>query len=392
MAAASSVRGQHRCIGQYHPACTPSNRKNVVDVLPMKSMTRPRRRRAASGIISPAISCCFIMLCTTAATRLFVVLTLISSSISRNNVVVNHNSNGIPALVLPGISSSRFAMAFQLPPIAPYRHKTAAATTRSRTSTVVSTEYALSKISTCLFSEFNNENEDDANSTTTTTTTTTIDIMDHDIDGSNNDDDIPTPTASVTSTTTSFSSSSIFQRFLNPRIDDPGLLLSDALLAQIVAPTLQIYWLLLVNAPSPSWLHPISGGVGSGGSGGNNLFATASSSLYDAFSSRGSLLAPTLVHGAGLAVCWLAGALAAKMFEREAFTLQQTTFIEMSTTTMKDKRKEKDRRDNGLLLQSEESSSTTPLLDSTIITILRSYQPILTRLVQAYSIGFTVGI
>lgn len=292
--------------------------------------------------------------------------------------MVNHNSNGIPALVLPGISSSwSFAMAFQLPPIAPYRHKTAAATTRSRTSTVVSTEYALSKISTCLFSEFNNENEDDANSTTTTT----IDIMDHDIDGSNNDDDISTATASVTSTTTSFSSSSIFQRFLNPRIDDPGLLLSDALLAQIVAPTLQIYWLLLVNAPSPSWLHPISGNAGSGGSGGNNLFATASSSLYDAFSSRGSLLAPTLVHGAGLAVCWLAGALAAKMFEREAFTLQQTTTIEMSTTTMKDKRKEKDRRDNGL--QPDESSSTTPLLDSTIITILRSYQPILTRLVQA---------
>ena len=94
-------------------------------------------------------------------------------------------------------------------------------------------------------------------------------------------------------------------------------------------------------------------------------------------------MAPTLVHGAGLAVCWLAGALAAKMFEKEAFTLQQTTTIEMSTTTMKDKRKEKARRDNGLLLQPEESSSTTPLLDSTIITILRSYQPILTRLVQA---------
>ena len=182
MAAASSVRGQHRCIGQYHPACTPSNRKNVVDVLPMKSMTRPRRRRAASGIISPAISCCFIMLCTTAATRLFVVLTLISSSISRNNVVVNHNSNGIPALVLPGISLSSswsFAMAFQLPPVASFRHKTsaaaaAAASTRSRTSNFVSNEYALSKISTCLFSEFNNENEDDANSTTTTTTTTTL--------------------------------------------------------------------------------------------------------------------------------------------------------------------------------------------------------------------------
>jgi len=32
-------------------------------------------------------------------------------------------------------------------------------------------------------------------------------------------------------------------------------------------------------------------------------------------------LAPTLIHGAGLAVCWLAGALAAKSFERDAFSL-----------------------------------------------------------------------
>ena len=36
---------------------------------------------------------------------------------------------------------------------------------------------------------------------------------------------------------------------------------------------------------------------------------------------RGSLLAPTLIHGAGLAVCWLAGALAARSFERDAFSL-----------------------------------------------------------------------
>ncbi|EJK67047.1 hypothetical protein THAOC_11966 [Thalassiosira oceanica] len=35
----------------------------------------------------------------------------------------------------------------------------------------------------------------------------------------------------------------------------------------------------------------------------------------------GSLLAPALIHGAGLAVCWLAGALAARSWEREAFTV-----------------------------------------------------------------------
>eukprot|EP00574_Skeletonema_japonicum_P011125 CAMPEP_0201732656 /NCGR_PEP_ID=MMETSP0593-20130828/29399_1 /ASSEMBLY_ACC=CAM_ASM_000672 /TAXON_ID=267983 /ORGANISM="Skeletonema japonicum, Strain CCMP2506" /LENGTH=162 /DNA_ID=CAMNT_0048225649 /DNA_START=62 /DNA_END=551 /DNA_ORIENTATION=+ len=41
---------------------------------------------------------------------------------------------------------------------------------------------------------------------------------------------------------------------------------------------------------------------------------------------RGSLFAPTLIHGAGLAVCWLAGALAAKSFERDAFTLTNNNY------------------------------------------------------------------
>jgi len=34
-------------------------------------------------------------------------------------------------------------------------------------------------------------------------------------------------------------------------------------------------------------------------------------------------LAPALIHGAGLAVCWLTGALAAKMYERDAFTVKE---------------------------------------------------------------------
>lgn len=32
-------------------------------------------------------------------------------------------------------------------------------------------------------------------------------------------------------------------------------------------------------------------------------------------------MAPTLIHGAGLAVCWGLGALAARMYEREAYTI-----------------------------------------------------------------------
>jgi hypothetical protein len=97
----------------------------------------------------------------------------------------------------------------------------------------------------------------------------------------------------------------LLQRFLSPKIDDPGLPLTDVLLSQIVAPTLQLYWIFVVQAPLPSWARPIS-----------SYFGEATE-----LAPRGSLLAPTLIHGAGLAVCWLAGALAARSFERDAFTL-----------------------------------------------------------------------
>jgi len=88
-------------------------------------------------------------------------------------------------------------------------------------------------------------------------------------------------------------------RFLSPKIDDPGLPLTDVLVAQIIGPSLEIAWLSLNHAPSPSWLRPI--------------FQT--SALY---TSRGSLLAPALIHGAALATCWIIGALAAKTYELEA--------------------------------------------------------------------------
>lgn len=85
-------------------------------------------------------------------------------------------------------------------------------------------------------------------------------------------------------------------RFISPKIDDRGLPFADALIAQIVGPSLQVFWLAVNHAPSPTWL---------------KLAAT--------FPARGSLVAPTLIHGAGLACCWLGGALAAKAFESEAF-------------------------------------------------------------------------
>jgi hypothetical protein len=94
-------------------------------------------------------------------------------------------------------------------------------------------------------------------------------------------------------------SSSLLDRFTNPVLDDPFLPITDVSMAQIVAPALQVFWISLVHAPSPTWLQPIFG----------------QDVLWQA---RGSLLAPTLIHGAGLACCWLLGALAARAYEFKA--------------------------------------------------------------------------
>jgi hypothetical protein len=92
---------------------------------------------------------------------------------------------------------------------------------------------------------------------------------------------------------------SILDRFVSPTIDDPWLIMTEAGLAQIVAPSLQLFWLASLNAPFPSWATPI---------------------LSDFMSApRGSFLAPTLIHGAGLACCWLMGALAAKAYEQKSY-------------------------------------------------------------------------
>mmetsp|Transcript_10573 Transcript_10573/g.29719 ORF Transcript_10573/g.29719 Transcript_10573/m.29719 type:complete len:261 (-) Transcript_10573:227-1009(-) len=93
-------------------------------------------------------------------------------------------------------------------------------------------------------------------------------------------------------------SNNVLSRFVAPRIDDIGLPIADAMVAQVVAPSFQILAISLTRTPIPTWLRP----------GTDILFPT-----------RGSLLAPTLIHGAGLATCWVLGALAARAFESEAF-------------------------------------------------------------------------
>lgn len=91
---------------------------------------------------------------------------------------------------------------------------------------------------------------------------------------------------------------SILDRFTSPKIDDPALPLTEAGIAQVVAPTLQLIWLQSVRSPFPSWTTPI----------------------YDyTFVPRGAVLAPTLLHGSGLACCWILGCLAVKGYEQETF-------------------------------------------------------------------------
>ena len=96
----------------------------------------------------------------------------------------------------------------------------------------------------------------------------------------------------------------VFRRFTDPVIDDPGLPLTDVLVAQVIAPSLQIAWLGAAHAPQPTWLQPIVDPQ-------VLLYGTATT---------GTLVAPTLIHGAALATCWIGGALAARAYERASIS------------------------------------------------------------------------
>jgi hypothetical protein len=112
----------------------------------------------------------------------------------------------------------------------------------------------------------------------------------------NGDEDNRKRTEKKTKTT-----GNILGRFTSPKIDDPGLPLSDVLVAQVIAPSFQIAWLSLQHAPQPTWIKPI--------------FDVAT--LY---TRQGAYLAPALIHGAALASCWVVGALAAKAYERKCIS------------------------------------------------------------------------
>lgn len=105
----------------------------------------------------------------------------------------------------------------------------------------------------------------------------------------------------------------LLERFVNPRIDDPFMPLTEAGLVQIVAPTLQLFWLVSLDSPYPSWAQP----------------------LYDyTFAARGAFLAPTLIHGAALSCCWLLGCLAARAYELPNFRVKDNDYGRIVSSTI----------------------------------------------------------
>ena len=84
----------------------------------------------------------------------------------------------------------------------------------------------------------------------------------------------------------------IVARFASPKVDDDGLVIADALIAGIVAPGLEVIVCTVGGVPLPLW-------------------ATAFG--------RRKLVLPVLVRGATEAACWYAGAVSARLYERDAY-------------------------------------------------------------------------
>mmetsp|Transcript_13610 Transcript_13610/g.42970 ORF Transcript_13610/g.42970 Transcript_13610/m.42970 type:complete len:226 (+) Transcript_13610:29-706(+) len=87
-------------------------------------------------------------------------------------------------------------------------------------------------------------------------------------------------------------------RFTSPRIDDEGLVITDALAAGIVAPGLEAIVCVVTGLPLPVWATVLG---------------------------PRRLLAPVALRGVTLAGCWFGGALAGRLYERAAFDFPPPT-------------------------------------------------------------------
>ena len=84
----------------------------------------------------------------------------------------------------------------------------------------------------------------------------------------------------------------IGRRFTNPKIDDDGLVIADALIAGIVAPGFEALVSVASGVPPPSWALALG---------------------------PKKLVAPVMIRGSNLAAAWLSGALAARLYERSSY-------------------------------------------------------------------------
>lgn len=89
-------------------------------------------------------------------------------------------------------------------------------------------------------------------------------------------------------------------RFVSPQIDDPRLPAAEAALCQMAGPALELAYLRATGAPRPSWAGPSLS---------DPIFASAGAVYLD----------QVLVHGAGLAACWVAGVVAVRGYERSTY-------------------------------------------------------------------------
>ena len=104
----------------------------------------------------------------------------------------------------------------------------------------------------------------------------------------------------------------MLERFSRPTMDEPVLPMVDVFATEVIAPISQVAWLSLFQAPAPSWLKPVFHNV-----------------LWQA---KASWLLPTLLHGTGLACCWLVAAVATNGYARESVDPSESDFQAVVST------------------------------------------------------------
>eukprot|EP00931_Biecheleriopsis_adriatica_P042777 TRINITY_DN2439_c0_g2_i1.p1 TRINITY_DN2439_c0_g2~~TRINITY_DN2439_c0_g2_i1.p1 ORF type:complete len:281 (-),score=24.56 TRINITY_DN2439_c0_g2_i1:158-1000(-) len=89
----------------------------------------------------------------------------------------------------------------------------------------------------------------------------------------------------------------LYRSFFRPKFEDPVLPLADVLISGIIVPAMLVLFCTNTGLYLPRWI--VADGVDV---------------------ARGAFLGPTLMHGAGLSVCWIVGLLSVRGFEGAAMS------------------------------------------------------------------------